>query len=583
MEKEGQWLKRGSSDSLKRPMSEPAVSHPKTTFIEPQLIGRARKRSFSHALGFDRRKSEPSIGLAASEASRLSTISLQEPGSVAGGIDETQESRHSDRRSSARKIKEWAAAKMSRKTKDANKALTASSSASSLRPVSAGSLTFPETADVAEPPVAETDLDSVFSSHDTAMPVVASSSGLEPRIRFGTPAPDQYGGARSADYDGSDTMLDLDAALGPFKTPPIGSHRQRKGLHSSRLTKDFSGPGGHYHRRSESAPNLSPFQDFREMNTSQPEMADVFEEDENDTIDAFSSPKAENQNSNRGVEDPHAVVSRASDRYQAEDGLGIQGFWEPERPASSQSNSWPVTSYGTFERRGSSIVEETIFEEPASFCEVEIVEDHEEPRASSLTKSSDSSNTPTVLAPLTGALPLPEAQQSLMTPATYQTSNFSSPASGGALFDHARLGTAASSMTDNRTLSSTTTGDLGNDLRASVDVPSLTSSRSTMLSSMHGNGSRREFGDAERASSVTPKPAAQARADETRRKRSSIQSLSQLVGGSFSGKSKGAQDTRPQTSADATGTQTFTRKEHGLKRLMFWRSRQCSRQNLRTT
>ncbi|KAI5465933.1 hypothetical protein BGZ63DRAFT_349099 [Mariannaea sp. PMI_226] len=92
-------------------------------------------------------------------------------------------------------------------------------------------------------------------------------------------------------------MIDLDAALGPFNTPlPLnpeweaaqraaGNINGRRRLHSAQVMKGFSGPGMHYHRRAESAPDLPPFDAGRagmhRFNSSST-MADVFEEDEED-------------------------------------------------------------------------------------------------------------------------------------------------------------------------------------------------------------------------------------------------------------------------------------------------------------
>lgn len=209
---------------------------------------------------------------------------------------------------------------------------------------------------------------------------------------------------------------------------------------------------------------------------------------------------------------------------------------------------------------------------------IQVVEAHEEPRASSLTKSSDSSDTPTISAP-TGILTLPNGQSTLMTPASYQASAFSSPDLGRrqSSFEACRLGTSASSLADNRTLSSCHTGDHGNEVRISTDdVPSLTSSRSTMLSSNHANNSRHNIATAARTPSASSGALDQAVAAERRRKRGSIQSLSQLVGGSFGSKSRGQDDARPHTSADPLAAK-IPKKEHRLKKLMFWKSKQHSK------
>jgi hypothetical protein len=176
-------------------------------------------------------------------------------------------------------------------------------------------------------------------------------------------------------------------------------------------------------------------------------------------------------------------------------------------------------------------------------------------------------------------LTLPNGQSTLMTPATYQTSAFSSPDLGRrqSSFEASRLGTSASSLTDNRTMSSCNTGDHSHELRVSVDdVPSLTSSRSTMLSTTYANNSRRDI-SATRTPSASSGAVDPTVAAERRRKRGSIQSLSQLVGGSFGSKSRGADDARPHTAAESLAMKVPKKKEHRLKKLMFWKSKQHSK------
>ncbi|KAG6007799.1 hypothetical protein E4U21_005518 [Claviceps maximensis] len=99
-----------------------------------------------------------------------------------------------------------------------------------------------------------------------------------------------------SDEDVGCPMIDLDAALGPFNTPlphntewdaaqrAAGLVGKRK-LYSAQGMKGFRGPGMHYHRRAESAPDLPPFDSGRlgiHKFGSSSTMADVFEEDEED-------------------------------------------------------------------------------------------------------------------------------------------------------------------------------------------------------------------------------------------------------------------------------------------------------------
>lgn len=586
VEKEGEWLKsRTPSQSMQRPLSESAASPPSLSFAMPEAAANAqqvhRKRhSLGHALGFDRRRSEPLISLKAAEPSRMSTISLQE---AAGQSAPPTNSTGLERRSSTMKIKEWAASRLTRKSRDAKKSHEDVVVASNDRPQSSGSMIVAGKVPFAETPVAETDLDAVFSSQASEPKGLDTPSQL--RIEVSTPSSSHHSSFQSRESDDTSPMLDLDAALGPFKTPPLGLQRQRRELHSSRLTKDFTGPGAHYHRRIESAPESTlPTPDFGRMGTpcTASSLPDVFEGDEDRAIDDSRQAqgrgrKLTSDEDGVGVHvvDTDTAITRWSiPSWNGDNGLRIQrGEWELERPSTSYGNARSRLSTPTLERRASSIMEETIPEETSPVEVVEIVEAHEEPRSSSLTKSSDSSETPTLLAaPAAGFLP--ETAQSLMTPDTYQTSTFSTPDVGRrqGSFDTSRLGTSASSIADNRTMSSSHTGDQSHDVRISVDdVPSLTSSRSTMMSTMHANGSKRDFSD--RSSSVASATMNPTVAAERRRKRASIASLSQLVGGSFSGKSKTNDDFRPQTAFSPATLKPPKKKEYRLKKLMFWRNK----------
>lgn len=314
-------------------------------------------------------------------------------------------------------------------------------------------------------------------------------------------------------------------------------------------------------------------------------MADVFEEEEEEdetkpVMPVGTKPRQDSE-SGIGVQivDVDSFERATSPTVTSDDGLGIRGSWEPERPTTSYSNSGYHFFNQALEGRGSSIVEETIMEESSPMEVVEIVEAHEEPRTSSITKSSDSSDTPTIMVPTTATLALPDRAQSLMTPDTYQTSTFSSPDIGGhknSFDSHSRLGTAASSIADNRTMSSCMTGEHGSGLRVSVDdVPSLSSGRT---STTHANSSRPDFSARDSNVPVIPRNLNPTTVAERRHKRGSIQSLSQLVGNSFGSRSKASDESRPFTSSDPSIPPTAPKKkEHRLKKLMFWKSKQHSR------
>jgi hypothetical protein len=287
-------------------------------------------------------------------------------------------------------------------------------------------------------------------------------------------------------------------------------------------------------------------------------MADVFEEEEPEddglTL-AVPAKSAMTEPAAADAEEPKISVVETTDAKQVgtainwnfNDGLGIkrtakQNEVESSEPLSPRAVPPVESTENTHQQTQAS--------EP-----VEVVEDHEEPRTSSLTHSSDSTVTaqpiedsPKHHHPVMN-LSLPLGEQSLMTPDTV-TSSFSSPdcRSSQISFDTGRGGTAASSMTDYPVMPSPRFGEPGPEVRMSTEVPSLTSSRSTMTSAMQNAfplPSPRRFGD--RTSSLSSDPSEM---ESRRRKRSSIASLSRLMGtssSSFSERSKLSIEQRPQS------------------------------------
>ena len=592
IEKEGEWLKGVSSDQgLKGSPSESLQGSPEsvsarqensTRFQDPQK----KKQSISHAFGFDRRRSEPTIVTVEPEPSRLSALSLQEDALGAQHMAEYQGAYALDQRSSSKKFKDFVVSKFSRTRKEPLPAHSDDAWAPSSRSESVDDISVP-----GKVPIAESDLDAVFNSQ--ASPILGTEP--KPRIEIFTPMIGRRSAPDLHDNEDQSPMLDLDAAL-PTSQTPSAPLRRRDHLHSSRLTKDFSGPGGHYfpnpnHRRTESAPTLMPFDRHAMSMTSHPAMDDVFEEDEEDnqgpnTSGRPSSMGSALEESRMGVQivDADATASTTSLNLGFDGGAYYQqDGWEPERPTTSYGNHSSSLPMNILEGPSPSIVEETILEESSPVEPVEIVEAHEEPRAPSLTKSSDSSETPTILATQSGTI---DRQQPLITSEFYPSAVSSPDVSKYQdSFDTSRLGTSNSSITDNRTMSSYTAADHAHENRRSVDdVPSLTSSRSTMLSTSHANSSRRDISGT-RTPSVNSSTLEPAVVTETRRKRSSIQSLSQLVGGSFGPRPAGLTDSRPQTAIDPLSVKLPKKKEHRLRKLMFWKpkNRPESIPNITTT
>lgn len=573
-DKEGHWLRQETGT----PVSELSPSPTKVTF----------DTEYSQALlaarpNLDRRSSEPSLVLGGPHAKNRSSISLQEPVQSPLLRPDSASSGRFERRSSVKKVKAWATSIINRRDKEVARPRSVDSAQRKRGPSLNPAMPPPS---VTVSPSEEPDLEELFSRdpfganpNEPAMPV--------PRINFGDVSDFQPNFHMD---DDSSPIIDLDAALGPNSTPGRQSRPQgfgaRRQLHSSRLARDFNGPGGHYHRRTESAPVLAHFDFTKSTSPVQTSMADVFETEEEHDDDA-SEAISPSYSTSEGIPTPSEAREGAADDDNrmgihvvdsapetavsssvAEEGLGIQ-----QSLGRSSSPLGVVASHRstpTSDRRPS-LLDESI---PEEVVPVEIVEDFEEPRASMLTKSSDSSDTPTIMDHSGTILSLPQPQSSLMTPTTYAASTFSTPdfARRQGSFEGSRLGTSASSMTDCRTMSSFA-GETGHGMRTSVDdVPSLTSSRSTMISSMNHYGSRRDISD--RSISTVSSKQTQDQS-ERRRKRSSIQSLTKLVGSPFSdSRSKLNVEQRPQTSASSSHPKDARKnKEKRLSRLMFWKSK----------
>jgi hypothetical protein len=607
VEREGAWLKTPSSPAPEAEVSPHTLSFAENGHNKQPKVAHRSKRSLGRDLGFDRRKSEPSISTCTNEETTLSTVSLQDDNTDIPVDMDVLDSRV-DRRSSTRRLKEWAASKLHRRSRDFNKTYPTPLSIArtgSIRPKSDGFFDVPgqvpmpnSNNEFSEPPAAaETDLDAVFGGSGDPEDENETGAVPEPRVQFNTPTFTQPSTFRPADDD-STQVIDLDDAIS-LQTPPLGS-TYRKQLHSAARSNNV--PNGYLHRRTESAPVMMPF-DFSRTGTPQSSMADVFEEEEED--DQLGSKGGRPHTSHGLLRDESAgigisIVDADSPalNFGAEDAAHTgRSDWDQERPSTSSGYASMSSHLNTplNERRGSSIIEETIMEEvspvEAQAAGIHIVADHEEPRAPSLTKSSDSSETPTLLASQREGMFYPAMAPSMMTPETYQTSTFSSSSPGRpASFDTPRLGTSASSINDNRTVSSCTTGEQPQDVRISTDdIPSLTSSRSTMFSTAHANSSHRDFSGAsagyvgQRNSSGASSTLDPTILAERRRKRSSIQSLSQLMGNSFGPKAKASEEFRPQTSSAATvSTFKAPKKEHKLKKLMFWRSKQSDAEGSRS-
>ncbi|KAF2424233.1 hypothetical protein EJ08DRAFT_565087, partial [Tothia fuscella] len=380
-----------------------------------------------------------------------------------------------------------------------------------------------------------------------------------------------------AESDALSPVIDLDAALGPFNTPPLGANirntparappRARRSMHSLGLQAGAYSSLSAPHRRTESAPELVPFEMRVAKSIPASTMPDVFEEEDEEEAEGLAKvlrqdlPSPDIMSSEPELEEaaPAGVGVHVVDILEHQDGIswsmkpgfGIQRRKSPP-PALAMGADVNLVSPGSSSADDYFTPQEVpqiIQRDPSP---VEVVEDFEEPRASSLTRESDSTITPPLTAedaknpqPLNFSLPLPP--QAIMTPDTLSGSSFSSRAfnTSQVSLNTPRLSTATSSgTTDNRSFSF---GEPGPAVRESCDdLPSLSSSRSTMTTPpQHVFTTHGSLGPEGRKSSIHSNPSV----DEQRRnaKRGSIASLSRLVGTTFGEKSKLSIESRPQS------------------------------------
>ncbi|OQE18029.1 hypothetical protein PENFLA_c022G01141 [Penicillium flavigenum] len=401
----------------------------------------------------------------------------------------------------------------------------------------------------------------------------------------------------------SSPIIDLDAALGPFNTPDMrpttqGASNNNFSIATQRMYSggrrgEFVGPEMRYHRRTESAPAMQPFDRsalgaFRLGPTSAVETPDVFDEEEEDAFLAASqSPKGERLPVNPPPID-NAVFSSSEEDHKSIHSNNTSGTSDTLTRAPTGSISSQNAGLGI--QQGDKRLNQ---EQPEERGALEQVHNASNPFTSKprtpvdILKTEEPAHkvigppspdiSPRFLAvdkrPATSPIELlpsipPFALQPGVSPSD---SSFPSP--------DAPRSTAASSMTD-RNFSSHSYHHLPSAeyQYASVeDVPSLTSSASTMTNTLNRFSAASFFPRAR----LSTDRAASFSAAGTRRtsqanasKRSSLASLSKLVGGPHSERSKLNQEEKPPSNA----SDKTKKKGHRLSRMMhFWKPKDKER------
>ncbi|KAK3394202.1 hypothetical protein B0H63DRAFT_39560 [Podospora didyma] len=394
----------------------------------------------------------------------------------------------------------------------------------------------------------------------------------------------------SDDDETSYPMIDLDAALGPFNTPlPRNAEWEaaqkaggllKKQLHSAAGMSRFSGPGMHYHhRRAESAPEMVPFEGGRfgfPRFGSSSTMADVFEEDEEDdhgdstngstgqSTPVVDTPVVEESNFSTFVDadklDTPNLLSQATTTTARH--IPASLVVKKTRSSLSEKEKHTVTARSSSSSSIHEVNDEPVTDNSASRdMASEQVTDSATPSPRHVTKSR-------ALAPVeVSPLNLPSASLAPISPFSMtQSSAFPSPRSPMS-YDAHRISTAPSSITEDN-FQSLLLGEPGPEVRISVDdIPSLTSSNSTMTrESIFANNPQARcppLRDQPRPASFT--------STAFGRRRSSLASLSRLISSSHGERSKLSMEVPMDSETEKKAKVSKTKR---LSRLVqFWKSK----------
>ncbi|RHZ59607.1 putative cell wall proline rich protein [Aspergillus thermomutatus] len=417
--------------------------------------------------------------------------------------------------------------------------------------------------------------------------------------------------------DALSPVIDLDAALGPFNTPDMQAGRgtgsgfsvATRRMYSGGRRGEFVGPEMRYHRRAESAPEMPPFDrsflNNRLINSSTLENPDVFYEEEEDAFLAATSepPKDEDQAASKSnvVSQPDnsdqiTVNSKATSdtltRRSADAGCSTEraglGIHNNEGAGPATLTPAPA-SQETFGGPGLSAQERAVdqlhsAENPFTGhpkSPVEIIK-HENwqnkppvPPSPEISPRFLPADTRPATSPLelTGTIP----QFSLQGSCSLSQSSFPSPDFTLSSSDAPRSITTAST-TDHNFSNPSYNPSVDYPQTSVDDVPSLTSSVSTTTNTLNrfsGTFFHRSRLSTDRSASFSA--AGTRRSSQTHsQKRSSLASLSKLVGGPHGERSKLSYEEKPPSDV----LEKSKKKSRRISRLMhFWRTKDKEKLN----
>jgi hypothetical protein len=389
-------------------------------------------------------------------------------------------------------------------------------------------------------------------------------------------------------------VIDLDAALGPFNTPDLSCNLvagsafsiATRRMYSGGRRGEFIGPEMRYHRRAESAPEMPPFDrsalgNIRLSGNPAIANADVFYEEEEDAFLAGNNTSISSTDSlsiighsQRGPSSVDSTMGIKGGRVLADEGLRIQtrvmdSPCNPRSSSKADTKPWGITPEHLLQKQAFPVAE--VLCQPKK--SIEIVESDD---WSSQVLNAPSSNvsphfTPIDMRPCSSPVDFaytgPHLPLSIDVPSSPA---FPSPDLSNISFDAPRSA-AASSMTDQTTFNSTYHDPIHG---SSEDVPSLTSSASTMTNSKPRHSDTfYDQSSGERSASFSNQ-ILRRNGNSNTTKRSSLVSLSRFVGVSHGEKSKLSYEEKPP----GEEAENSKKKGNRFSRLMhFWKTKEKSK------
>ncbi|CAL3961895.1 hypothetical protein PZA11_000793 [Diplocarpon coronariae] len=391
-------------------------------------------------------------------------------------------------------------------------------------------------------------------------------------------------------------IIDLDAALGPFNTPSSfgddwdmsqKNGKRKRAMHSAAGLGGFTGPGMHYHRRAESAPEFENprFGLHRLGSSSTMEMEDVFEEDEDEEWEDTKASDKETSSKSGDIDEEDETGLGIDVKVVDSDALDSENPMDFDIAGTQRGVKRKGSGLSEADRRNMSSTKSahstvSLSDEPIKEEEVTvgIAGNLALSRPESSAQQSDS--TATLLRPRpvkdlapVDIRPFPIQPPYAFSPNSTSQSSFSSPRSLYS-YDTQRISTAPSSATDENTFHLLLMGEPGPELRMSVDdVPNLTSSNSTTTQDI--SGTYPQLCESQRSASLS--------SVAVNRKRSSIASLSRLISSSHGEKSKLSIESNAPSVTEVEKMGKSSKGKRISRMMQFWKPKELKEPSASTS